>query len=59
MQQQLTAKGLHRSAGAADLLVAAPAELRGLTVLHYDKDFETIASVTGRPAQWPAPPGSL
>jgi predicted nucleic acid-binding protein len=59
VQQELTAKGAHRSAGAVDLLVAATAELRGLTVLHYDKDFETIASVTGQPSQWLAPPGSL
>ncbi|MGV9995040.1 hypothetical protein [Streptomyces sp. NPDC003374] len=55
----LTDKGPHRSAGAVGLLVAATAELRGLTVPHYDTDFETIASVTGQPTQWPAPPGSL
>lgn len=56
---RLTAKGLRRSAGAVDLLVAATAEPKGLTVLHYGKDFGTVASVTGRPARWPAPPGSL
>lgn len=49
----------HRSAGAVDLLVAATAELRGLTVLHYGNDFETIASVTGRPTRWLMPQGSL
>ncbi|WP_073946002.1 PIN domain nuclease [Streptomyces kebangsaanensis] len=59
VQQELTAKGSHRSAGAVDLLVAATAELQGLTVLHYDNDFETIASVTGQRTQWLAPPGSL
>ena len=59
VQRELTAKGLHRSAGAVDLLVAATAELQGLTVLHYDNDFETIASVTGQPTQWLMPPGSL
>ncbi|MFE9170216.1 PIN domain nuclease [Streptomyces kebangsaanensis] len=59
VQQELTAKSLHRSAGAVDLLVAATAELQGLTVLHYDNDFETIASVTGQRTQWLAPPGSL
>jgi predicted nucleic acid-binding protein len=32
----------------SDLLVAATAELSGLTVLHVDKDFELIASVTGQ-----------
>ncbi|SPF03323.1 PIN domain nuclease [Streptomyces sp. MA5143a] len=59
VQRELTEKGRHRSAGAVDLLVAATAELRGLTMLHYDHDFETIASVTGQPTQWLAPPGSL
>lgn len=51
--------GRHRSAGAVDLLVAAIAELQGLTMLHYDHDVETIASVTGQPTQWLAPPGRL
>jgi predicted nucleic acid-binding protein len=31
-----------------DLLIAATAELHGLTVLHHDKDFELIADVTGQ-----------
>jgi predicted nucleic acid-binding protein len=30
-----------------DLLVAATAQAWGLTVLHLDADFDTIASVTG------------
>ncbi|MET9845211.1 PIN domain-containing protein [Streptomyces ossamyceticus] len=59
VQRELTEKGRHRSAGAVDLLVAATAELRGLTMLHYDHDFETISSVTGQPTQWLAAPGSL
>lgn len=59
VQRELTEKGRHRSAGAVDLLVAATAELQGLTMLHYDHDFETIASVTGQPTQWLAAPGSL
>ncbi|GHB64566.1 hypothetical protein GCM10010377_64250 [Streptomyces viridiviolaceus] len=59
MLQELTAKGLPRSAGAVDLLVAATAGLRGLTVLHCDNGFETIASVTGQAAQRLMPPGSL
>jgi predicted nucleic acid-binding protein len=59
VQQELTASGRHRSAGAVDLLVAATAELQGLTLLHYDNDFETIASVTGQRTQWLVPPGSL
>ncbi|MEU1851750.1 PIN domain nuclease [Streptomyces sp. NPDC019990] len=59
VQRELTEKGKHRSAGAVDLLVAATAELLGLTLLHYDNDFETIASVTGQPTQWLASPGTL
>ncbi|MFD3686954.1 PIN domain nuclease [Nocardiopsis sp. NPDC058631] len=46
VQRMLTARGEHRSAGPVDLLVAACAELRGLTLLHCDGDFETIARVT-------------
>lgn len=36
-----------------DLLVAATAELAGLTVLHLDKDFELIAEVTGQSVERP------
>ncbi|MEE1941800.1 PIN domain nuclease [Streptomyces sp. TRM 70361] len=59
VQRELTESGRHRSAGAVDLLIAATAELQGLTLLHYDRDFETIAGITGQPTQWLAPPGSL
>lgn len=51
VQEQLTAKGEHRSAGAIDLLVAAVAEESELTLLHYDRDFETIARTTGQPVR--------
>lgn len=51
VQEQLTAKGEHRSAGPVDLLVAAVAEQSGLTLLHYDRDFETIARTTGQPTR--------
>lgn len=40
----------HRAPSIPDLLVAATAELAGLTVLHCDKDFDLIAAVTGQPA---------
>jgi predicted nucleic acid-binding protein len=42
-----------------DLLVAAAAEVRGLTVLHYDADFDLIAAVTGQPCEWIVPAGSV
>ncbi|RMI27712.1 PIN domain nuclease [Nocardia stercoris] len=59
IQQQLTDRGHHRSAGLADLVVAATAEANNLTVLHYDHDYDTVAAVTGQPTQWLAPPGSI
>jgi predicted nucleic acid-binding protein len=51
VQEQLTAKGEHRSAGTVDLLLAAVAEQSGLTLLHFDRDFETIARTTGQPVR--------
>lgn len=59
VQDQLAERSRHRSASVVDLLVAATAEMWGLTVLHYDRDFETIATVTGQPVEWLAKPGSL
>ena len=51
VQEQLTTKGEHRSAGPVDLLVAAAAEEAGLTLLHFDRDFEAIARTTGQPVR--------
>lgn len=42
-----------------DLLIAAAAERAGLTLLHYDNDFELIAKVTGQPCQWVVTAGSI
>ena len=49
----------HRQIGIPDLLIAAAAELAELPVLHYDRDFELIAEVTGQPVRALAPLGSL
>jgi len=59
VQAALTDLGAHRSAGAVDLLIAATAELHGLTLLHYDGDFDQIVRVTGQRAQWLAPAGDV
>lgn len=41
-------RGHHRGPSVADLLIAATAELVGLTVLHVDRDFPLIAEITGQ-----------
>jgi hypothetical protein len=48
----LADRGQHRAPSIPDLLIAATAELAGLTVLHCDKDFDLIADVTGQAAEW-------
>lgn len=48
VQLRLADLGHHRAPSVADLIVAATAELAGLTVVHLDKDFEMIAEVTGQ-----------
>ena len=47
----LADRGQHRAPSIPDVLIAATAELAGLTVLHHDKDFELIAAVTDQPIE--------
>jgi predicted nucleic acid-binding protein len=47
----LADRGQHRAPSIPDLIIAATAELAGLTVLHLDKDFEVIAQITGQPVE--------
>ncbi len=47
----LADRGQHRAPSLPDLIIAATAELAGLTVLHLDKDFEVIADLTGQPLE--------
>ncbi|MFI6862020.1 PIN domain nuclease [Streptomyces sp. NPDC050421] len=58
VQRHALNAGFHRALSLPDLLIAATAELNRLTVLHYDGDFDMIASLTGQPAEWVVPPGS-
>lgn len=58
VQGELSKSGRHR-VPIPDLLVAAAAESGGLTVLHYDSNYDVIASVTGQPAEWVVPRGSV
>jgi predicted nucleic acid-binding protein len=57
--QRLLASKHQRGRKLPDLFVAAAAESAGLTVLHYDTDFDLIAAVTGQPCEWVVPAGSV
>ena len=47
----LADRGQHRAPSIPDLIIAATAELAGLTVLHLDMDFDLIAEITGQPME--------
>ena len=47
----LADRGQHRAPSIPDLMIAATAELAGLTLLHLDKGFDLIAEITGQPAE--------
>ncbi len=57
--QRLLAAKHQRGRKVPDLLVAAAAEASDLAVLHYDADFDRIASVTGQACEWAVPAGSV
>ena len=59
VQAKLAQRSQHRAVPLPDLLVAACAEHAGLTVLHYDADYERIAELTGQTVQWIVPRGSV
>ena len=58
VQGLLAQRAQHRSVSIPDLLVAATAERFSLTVLHYDRDYEQIAEITGQRTEWIVPAGS-
>ncbi|MEU8137429.1 PIN domain nuclease [Streptodolium elevatio] len=57
VQVRAIEKGFHRALSMADALIAAAAERHDLVVLHYDGDYDMIASITGQPTQWVVPAG--
>ena len=59
VQGLLADKGQHRAASIPDLIVAAVGEQADLTLLHYDADFDLIATVTGQRVEWVVPRGSV
>jgi predicted nucleic acid-binding protein len=59
VQASLAKSSQHRAVPLPDLIVAACAESAGLTVLHYDGDYDRIAEITRQPTQWVLPRGSV
>lgn len=59
VQAMLAERSEHRAVPLPDLLIAACAEQAGLSVLHYDADFDRIAELTGQRTQWIVPRGSV
>jgi predicted nucleic acid-binding protein len=59
VQAALANSGRHRAVPLPDLIVAACAEAHGLTVLHYDGDYDLVAVVTGQRMQWVVPRGTV
>lgn len=58
VQEELAARG-HRGRKVPDLLIAASAARLKATVIHYDRDFDLIAAVTGQSVEWIVPAGSI
>jgi len=48
VQERLWSEGRMRAVPLPDLLVAALAERHGVTVVHYDADYDAIATITAR-----------
>jgi predicted nucleic acid-binding protein len=59
VQARLWRSGRVREVGFPDLLIAAVAEREGVTVVHYDGDYDLIAEMTGQRMQWVVPPGTV
>ena len=55
----LSQSGKHRAVPLPDLLIAAVCERAGLTLLHYDADYDIVAGVTAQPTQWVVKRGSV
>lgn len=59
LQRELVARGQHRGVSVPDLVLAAIADIEGLTILHYDADFDLVSDVTRQPTEWVVPRGSI
>ncbi len=58
IQAELARSGRHR-VPIPDLIIAAVAEAAGLILLHYDRDYDLIAEITGQPVEWVVERGTV
>ena len=58
-QRVLARTGRHRAVGIADLLTAVLAAEHGLTIVHYDADFEIAAEILPIEHRWVLPQGTV
>jgi len=59
VQLLLASDGDHRRVPPADLLLAAAAEVADIPLIHYDRDYERVATVTDLQHRWMVTDGSL
>jgi predicted nucleic acid-binding protein len=59
LQTRLSVNGDHRRVPPVDLLIAAAAMKAGVPIVHYDRDYERIASVSTLEQHWLVPDGML
>lgn len=59
LQIALSESGDHRRVPPVDLLIGATAEQAGVPVIHYDRDYERLARVSGLQQHWLVPDGAL
>jgi predicted nucleic acid-binding protein len=59
LQISLAADGHHRRVPPVDLLIACAAETAGVPLVHYDRDYERIAALSGLVHRWLLPEGTL
>ncbi|MFC4126182.1 PIN domain-containing protein [Nocardia rhizosphaerae] len=59
IQRELARSGRHRAVGIHDLLASVLAIEHRLVLIHYDADFESVASIVDLNHRWVAPRGTL
>lgn len=59
LQSLLSANGDHRRVPPIDLLIGAAAERADVPLVHYDRDYERLARVSGLQHHWLVPDGAL